>query len=309
MWALAKAGCRWARGVSVFTLICVGLLASGCGSGRGAQVTTTGPSRAEARKAAEAKWKSGLQAWSRSMLQPVLAVSGQLGSADSFNRLAQGDRATRRKLTPELNKLGTCTATVKAIGAPPVRFDRTRATALSGCAHLEAGAALVETGLDAVTGGLGSGLLTRAAAQLNRGTRLLRTATAQASGVAGTGGVTTAPATTSGTGVRSGGDAIEKRLEAAGYLVSQGQVGTGNPPATKALRVALPGGGDVTIYTYTSASDAVAAAKPFASVEHQFPKQFQLARVGDHLYVGTVQQPAVLPVAAFNKLVKAAEGQ
>ena len=101
---------------------------------------------------------------------------------------------------------------------------------------------------------------------------------------------------------------MNRRLRRAGYGVSETRPGAGNPPPTAALELVLRDGARVTIYGYASASDATRAAKPFASIELTNPKQFQLRRVGSRLYVGTIEEPAALPMRAFNAVVAAAEG-
>jgi hypothetical protein len=63
----------------------------------------------------------------------------------------------------------------------------------------------------------------------------------------------------------------------------------------------------VTVYAYASVQDAIRVAKTFASLERTYPKQFELRRVGPRVYVGTIQEPAVLPMGAFNGVVSAAE--
>lgn len=107
----------------------------------------------------------------------------------------------------------------------------------------------------------------------------------------------------------SGPAGVKSRLSGVGYVVTDRSPGTGNPPATAALDVALTGGGKVTILFYESAADATRAAKPFVSIEGTNPKQFELRETGPRLYVGTIEEPATLRTQAFNAIVAAAEGR
>jgi hypothetical protein len=106
----------------------------------------------------------------------------------------------------------------------------------------------------------------------------------------------------------SGRAGVQARLSDAGYVVTGRSPGTGNPPPSAALEVALAGGGKVRVLFYGSAADAIRAARPFSSLERSNPKQFALRRAGARLYVGTIQEPATLPMPTFNKIVSVAEG-
>lgn len=160
----------------------VALLASailGCGgSGK-----SDADKRAEAAKAAaaqqrlaEQRWRTGLREWSLSIMQPALGVSGVMGEDATLTLILDGDRATRQRLDAHLSALGRCTESLRALGQAPARFRPARATAVNACGHLEAGAALVDIGIEAFQGGLGEGLLTRAAGSISKGVGLLGTA-------------------------------------------------------------------------------------------------------------------------------------
>jgi hypothetical protein len=160
----------------------VALLASailGCG-GSGASGAKERAKAAEAarvaRRAAERRWRTSFREWSLSMMQPALGVSGVMGETASLNLILEGDPATRDRLDVHLNALGRCTKSLRAVGPAPARVRRARATAVNACGHLEAGAALVDIGIDAYQGGLGEGLLTRAAGSISKGVGLLGTA-------------------------------------------------------------------------------------------------------------------------------------
>lgn len=129
-----------------------------------------------ARQAAEQQWRTGLREWSLSMMQPALGVSGVMGESASLDLVLVGDRATRGRLDAQLNALRRCSESLRAVGKAPARFRRARATAVNACGQLEAGAELVDLGIDAYQGGLGEGLLTRAAASISKGVELLGTA-------------------------------------------------------------------------------------------------------------------------------------
>jgi hypothetical protein len=120
--------------------------------------------------------------------------------------------------------------------------------------------------------------------------------------------VATATGTTvSSPTISSASGGVQDRLTRAGYAVTTARAGTGNPPATAALGVPLSGGGTMAIYFYASAADAARAAVPFAALKLSNPKQFSLRRVGAHLYIGTIKQPATLRLSAFNQIVSTAE--
>jgi hypothetical protein len=100
-------------------------------------------------------------------------------------------------------------------------------------------------------------------------------------------------------------ETVRTRLRAAGYVVADANPGTGEPRAVSALDVRLAHGARVTIYFYRTAADAARAARPFRSLERTNPKQFELRRLGKTLYVGTVEEPAVLSPAAFGDVLLA----
>jgi hypothetical protein len=109
------------------------------------------------------------------------------------------------------------------------------------------------------------------------------------------------------------GQSIAKRLTRAGYAVTTQQSGG----SLAALSVHIPGtkatstssGGDVSIYVYRSATDAAKVLKTFGSMLRKHPNYLRVTLIGPHLYVGTVEMPAVLPVARYNRIVAVAEGR
>lgn len=161
---------------TVLTLMAFALV--GCGGDSGAaeaeQAKRVAVQRAEQRRAAEQRWRAGLREWSLSMMQPALGVSGVM--TDSLSLVLEGDPATRRRLNSHLADLRRCTKQLAGIGRVPTRFRRARGTAANACARLEAGAALVDLGIEAYQGGLGEGLLSRAATSIGKGVELLGTA-------------------------------------------------------------------------------------------------------------------------------------
>jgi len=100
---------------------------------------------------------------------------------------------------------------------------------------------------------------------------------------------------------------IRGRLQSAGYAVSEVDPGSGSPPALAALEVKL-GGGQVKVYFYGSAFDAKAALRQFQPIEKENPDQFEVSASSSRLYVGTIEEPAVLPLNEFNDVVAEAEG-
>lgn len=91
------------------------------------------------------------------------------------------------------------------------------------------------------------------------------------------------------------------RLEGFDAVVSTEALG---PPATGQVEVAL-GDAQGTIYSYATAAEARAEAKPLRAVEAESPKQAKVAVEGRYVIVGTIEEPASLPVGRFNKLVDA----
>lgn len=168
----------------------------------------------------------------------------------------------------------------------------------------------------------------------SRAVRLAMTATAVVSGVAlsGCGGsdaepttsaqATSAPATTGETlstevsppeqttttppapGPPPEVVAVRDRLEAAGYRVRGTSRGSDRPRSLGALRVPL-GDGQVTIYVYGSSAGARKSEGRLAAVERELPDQIEVAREGTVVYVGTIEEPAVLPADAFAEIVAA----
>ena len=63
------------------------------------------------------------------------------------------------------------------------------------------------------------------------------------------------------------------------------------------------GAAEVTVYVYAADAEARRSIKEFASLERDFPKQFEVRRVGSVLYVGTIEEPATLPTRKFNRVV------
>jgi hypothetical protein len=109
------------------------------------------------------------------------------------------------------------------------------------------------------------------------------------------------------------GKSIAQRLTRAGYPVTAEQDGG----SLAAMDVHIPGtkatstspGGNVSIYVYRSASDAAKVLRTFDSMLRKHPNYLRVTLIGAHLYVGTVERPAVLPVATYNQIVAAAEGR
>lgn len=168
---------RSAARLTVLALLALALM--GCGGGDSGEFEAERAQRVAAQKAAqqraaEDEWRTGFGAWSASMIQPALGVSGVMG--DSLELVLEDDPATRRRLNTHLAALRACTKRLERLGRAPTRFRRARGTAVEACGHLEAGSALVDLGIDAYQGGLGEGLLSRAATSIGKGVVLLGTA-------------------------------------------------------------------------------------------------------------------------------------
>lgn len=158
--------------------LALGLAAVACGgTDKAAKERAAREQAATARRQAESRYRTGFTAWGTSALQPALRVSGMFTDPASLDALMSGDVATRQELDVQLRKLSGCSKAVERIGNPPAAFRPARATAMSACAHFEAGAALLDVGLGAAQGGLGPGLLSQAAGELTKGTQLVGTAT------------------------------------------------------------------------------------------------------------------------------------
>ena len=106
---------------------------------------------------------------------------------------------------------------------------------------------------------------------------------------------------------------IRGRLARAGYAVTREAVGSGRPVPIGVLNVAKRRAGagafGVTVYVFRTAPEARTARRAFGPVEKSNRKQIEVEVVGPDLYVGTIEEPAVLPLAEFEKLVSAAEGR
>lgn len=102
-------------------------------------------------------------------------------------------------------------------------------------------------------------------------------------------------------------DLVRGRLEGAGYSVEDDDPGSGTPAAEGALQVKL-GRGRVRVLFYKSPADAKRAMRPFGSVEQANPEQIEVDRRRSTLYVGTIEEPASLPLPRFQKLIDAGEG-
>lgn len=101
---------------------------------------------------------------------------------------------------------------------------------------------------------------------------------------------------------------IRGRLEGAGYDVQDEEV-SGEPMPIGAFSAELKGGASVTVYVHASAEDAATAEAELAVVEQESPDQIEIETRGSTLYVGTIEEPASLPVDDFNELIAVAEGE
>lgn len=102
-------------------------------------------------------------------------------------------------------------------------------------------------------------------------------------------------------------DSIRSRLDAAGFAVEEGAGASGNPALQAELDVSL-GAAKVTIYVYASDTDAAKVRGEFRPIERQKPKQIEVRRVGRTVYVGTIEEPASLPMGKFNRVVAVGGG-
>ena len=102
--------------------------------------------------------------------------------------------------------------------------------------------------------------------------------------------------------------AIRENLAAAGYKVRDTGRGSDKPRPVDAFVTRLPSGGEVTIYVHATAADAAAAGREFDPVERDLPDQIEVAVEDTAVYVGTVEEPAVLSVPDFQEVVAAAAG-
>jgi len=103
------------------------------------------------------------------------------------------------------------------------------------------------------------------------------------------------------------GDDVRDRLEDAGFQVRFAERGSGSPRASRAFSVPLGRGAQVTIYLYPSAAAAKAKLAEFKPLLRDMPDQVAAVAEGDLLLVGTIQEPAKLPVSKFEKVVQAAK--
>lgn len=99
-------------------------------------------------------------------------------------------------------------------------------------------------------------------------------------------------------------DVTQEALEDAGYKVQQTDPGSGK--AAAAFEIDIGGGGVVTVYVYENPDDAESESKEFDFAESpKFADQIEVAVSGSVLYVGTIEEPAVLPNDEFNAIVAA----
>jgi len=103
-------------------------------------------------------------------------------------------------------------------------------------------------------------------------------------------------------------DLVLGRLEGADYEVEEDEPGGGSPAAAAALQVEL-GSARARVLFYDSPADAQRAMRPFAAVEREQPDQIEVTRRRSTLYVGTIEEPAVLPTARYERLIEIAEGR
>ncbi|HET6494688.1 MAG TPA: hypothetical protein VFH61_04880 [Thermoleophilia bacterium] len=100
---------------------------------------------------------------------------------------------------------------------------------------------------------------------------------------------------------------IQQELKKAGFNSSRARPGSDRPKPEAALEVKLSGGGQLKIFIYSSSGNAKQAAKSFDPVERQAPDQIEVQVSGEKLYVGTVEEPAVLDTAQFQQIVQLTE--
>jgi hypothetical protein len=99
------------------------------------------------------------------------------------------------------------------------------------------------------------------------------------------------------------------RLARAGYHFKSQSVGSEKPIPVGAFVVVGANRFQVAIWVYRNSSDASRVAAKLKPLERSHPKQLAVVTVGADLYEGGVPAPALLPRAAFNKIVSIAEGR
>jgi hypothetical protein len=120
---------------------------------------------------------------------------------------------------------------------------------------------------------------------------------------------TEAVATATADAVDPLGDPIAERLDAAGYSVSvEALDASSGIPATAEVYVNLAGW-QAKVYPNLTTAHARMTAKEFAPIEGEVPQQFEIRRIGTNVYVGTIEEPAKLPMREFNKIVAVAEAR
>lgn len=100
---------------------------------------------------------------------------------------------------------------------------------------------------------------------------------------------------------------VRGRLEGAGYSVEDEEV-SDEPAPDGALSVQLDGGAKMTVYLYSSYTDAARSEVQFDPVVKENPGQISVQSEGTNVYVGTVQEPAKLSMTKFRKAIAVAEG-
>jgi hypothetical protein len=98
-------------------------------------------------------------------------------------------------------------------------------------------------------------------------------------------------------------DAIAAQLREAGFDATVVPVDVTGPGVDAQLSVSLDRGA-VSVYVYRTAASARAVRKTFISLERDRPDQVEVRRVRNVLYVGTVEEPAVLPNSEFVRVVE-----
>jgi hypothetical protein len=121
----------------VLVILALALGASGCGGSKAKQ-----PS-AKAEAAAEARWRTGLLQWRRSMLRALNGMSIILATDGSLVLLKAPHSPTSARLDALTSTLDNCPAAVRAIGAVPTAFAIAHRLALVACNTLGQGDELV----------------------------------------------------------------------------------------------------------------------------------------------------------------------
>lgn len=98
---------------------------------------------------------------------------------------------------------------------------------------------------------------------------------------------------------------LRRRLKHAGFDVANVGRGSDHSRPVGALGGTLQGTANLTVYVYRTEAQARHSARAFAPVIHQHPDQIKVAQHGPDVYVGTVEEPAKLPAAAFTRAVSA----